>query len=279
MSAIRAHDGARTEGDPVTDASPAHPPAAPLRDTSAVVELRQYTLHPGQREVLVELFERELVESQETVGMRVLGQFRDLDRPDRFVWLRGFPDMASRGRGLAAFYGGLVWKAHRTAANATMIDSDDVLLLRPADAESGFVLPSRRAPLGGAPTPASLVVVTLYLLARAVDGGFVHFFDTQVAPVMIGAGAPPLARLLTKYAENDFTALPVRTGVNVFVWFASFDGPSAHADHLTRLARTLAWTEGVWPELSRRLVVPPERLRLEPTPRSLVGRAPGARRT
>ncbi|MGH2474717.1 MAG: NIPSNAP family protein, partial [Candidatus Limnocylindrales bacterium] len=73
-----------------------------------VVELRQYTLHAGQRDVLVELFDREFVESQEAVGMELIGQFRDLDRPDRFVWLRGFPDMERRRRALEAFYGGPV---------------------------------------------------------------------------------------------------------------------------------------------------------------------------
>jgi hypothetical protein len=44
-----------------------------------IVELRQYTLHQGQREVLIELFDREFVESQEALGMDVIGQFRDLD--------------------------------------------------------------------------------------------------------------------------------------------------------------------------------------------------------
>jgi hypothetical protein len=96
-----------------------------------VVELRQYTLHPGQRDVLISLFDREFVESQEAVGMTVLGQFRDLDDPDRFVWLRGFDDMPHRAEALGRFYGGPIWKAHREQANATMIDSDDVLLLRP----------------------------------------------------------------------------------------------------------------------------------------------------
>jgi hypothetical protein len=33
--------------------------------TARVVELRQYTLRPGQREDLIELFERELIEPQE----------------------------------------------------------------------------------------------------------------------------------------------------------------------------------------------------------------------
>ena len=104
----------------------------PTTDPHAIVELRQYTLHPQQREVLIDLFDREFVETQEALGMRVLGQFRDLDRPDQFVWLRGFADMPARQRALEGFYGGPVWAAHRHAANATMIDSDNVHLLRSA---------------------------------------------------------------------------------------------------------------------------------------------------
>jgi hypothetical protein len=111
-----------------------------------VVELRQYRLHPGQREVLISLFDRELVETQEAVGMAVLGQFRDLDDPDRFVWLRGFDDMPRRAQALRRFYGGPVWAAHKNQANATMIDSDDVLLLRPVTARSGFPVPAARPP-------------------------------------------------------------------------------------------------------------------------------------
>src|SRR6478672_4727400 len=97
-----------------------------------VLELRQYTLKPGQRDTLIDLFERHFVESQEAAGMTLVGQFRDRRRPDRFVWLRGFPDMEHRHQALEAFYGGPVWSAHRSAANGTMVDSSDVLLLRPA---------------------------------------------------------------------------------------------------------------------------------------------------
>ena len=55
-----------------------------------VIELRQYT-PPGQRDVLIDLFDRHFVESQEAAGMTIVGQFRDRRRPDRFVWIRGFP--------------------------------------------------------------------------------------------------------------------------------------------------------------------------------------------
>src|SRR5215813_2497817 len=94
-----------------------------------VVELRQYSLVPGKREILVDLFEREFIESQEATGMTIIGIFRDLRNPDCFVWLRGFADMPARAQALQGFYGGPVWKKHRETANATMIDSDNVLLL------------------------------------------------------------------------------------------------------------------------------------------------------
>ncbi|GAA0368607.1 hypothetical protein GCM10009541_08830 [Micromonospora gifhornensis] len=95
-----------------------------------IVELRRYTLRAGRRDELIDLFDREFVETQEELGMAVLGQFRDLDRPDQFVWLRGFADMPSRRTALTAFYTGPVWAKHGPAANDTMLDFDNVLLLR-----------------------------------------------------------------------------------------------------------------------------------------------------
>ena len=35
--------------------------------------------------------------------MTLVGQFRDLDNPDRFVWLRGFADMTTRAQALERF--------------------------------------------------------------------------------------------------------------------------------------------------------------------------------
>ena len=115
---------------------------------SPVVELRQYTLHEGKVDALIDLFEGELIEGQEQVGMTVIGQFRDLDRPHMFVWLRGFDSMSARKAALADSYGGPVWAAHRNAANATMIDSDDVLLLKPAWSTAEFDLSASQAASG-----------------------------------------------------------------------------------------------------------------------------------
>lgn len=236
-------------------------------DPSQVLELRQYTLHPGQRDALIGLFDREFVESQEAVGMRVIGQFRDLDAADRFVWLRGFPDLASRAAPLEAFYGGPVWQANRDAANATMIDSDDVLLLRPVDPDAGFVLPAVRA--AAAEPAGGLIAATIALLRAPADDAFVRWFDAEAGPILAAAGAPPLARFRTEYGKNAFPRLPVREGEHAFVWFASFAGGGALEAHRAELARSPAWRR-VAGELAARCGSPPHELRLAPTARSLL---------
>lgn len=43
----------------------------------SLLELRQYTLRPGQRDALITLFDQHFVEAQEAVGMHIVGQFRD----------------------------------------------------------------------------------------------------------------------------------------------------------------------------------------------------------
>ncbi len=233
---------------------------------SPIVELRQYTLHPGQRDLLIELFDREFVETQEACGATILGQFRDLDNPDRFVWLRGFDTMPARAEALAQFYGGSAWKAHSAEANATMIDSDNVLLLRPVSAMHGFPAPqASRAPVTAVETPPSIIVATIYYDDRPFDADFLHFFDDRLRPALAAAGIVPLAYFSTEYAENTFPALPVRTGEHVFVWFARFTSASdAHAAE-DRLARLDAL-----PELTVMTSGAPDRLRLTPTARSLL---------
>ncbi|WUW25638.1 NIPSNAP family protein [Streptomyces sp. NBC_01463] len=161
----------------------------------SVVELRQYTLHPEARETLTELFEREFVTGQQSAGITVGGRFRDLDDPDRFVWLRAFPDMAHRRRALEAFYTGPVWREFRDAANATMVDSDDVLLLRGP---------------GYTPPPAAREVLAT-ICHPADAAGFEAYAARHLGPEH--------ALHRTEHAENDYPLLPVRTGEEVRVWF------------------------------------------------------------
>ncbi|MCV7194465.1 NIPSNAP family protein [Mycolicibacterium brumae] len=98
-----------------------------------LLELRQYTVRRGAREEFIELFESELVDPQQALGIQVLGQFRDLNDPDRFVWLRAFPGLTERARALGAFYvDSAAWKTHGGAATSLLADFTDVRLLRVA---------------------------------------------------------------------------------------------------------------------------------------------------
>jgi NIPSNAP len=209
-----------------------------LENCCPIVELRQYTLHPEKRDVLIDLFDREFVESQEALGMKIIGQFRHLNNPNRFVWLRGFRDMPSRAQALKDFYGGPIWKAHREAANATMIDSDNVLLLHPATPTSGFAFGNKERPrMGSNEARRELIVATIHYLDAPADGGFVEFFETTVEPAVIGSGAIVLAYFVTEHSENTFPALPVREGENVFVWFARFDDSAAYGRYTAALTK------------------------------------------
>jgi hypothetical protein len=236
-----------------------------------VVELRQYTLRQGRRDELAGLFDRELVEPQEALGMVLLGQFRDLDDPDRFVWLRGFDNLPGRAEALTSFYSGPVWKAHSNQANATMVDVSDVLLLRPVTRHTGFPAPvAARPPVTHTEPPGSVILATIYHRDHPFDEEFADFFDRRVSPELVATGATPLARLQTEHAENTFPALPVRAGENAFGWFARFPSPAHLSDHLCRLEGSDQWQDQVFPALSRRLNGAPQRLRLAPTARSML---------
>ena len=229
----------------------------------SVVELRQYTLHPGLRAELVELFERALLEPQERAGIRVLGQFEDLDRPERFVWFRGFADMPARRAALASFYEGPVWRAHRDAANATMVDSDDVLLLRPVVPAGGFPRrSSRRAP--GA-DPGRILVRILH---RAPGADLLPLCTERVTPVLEAAGATVLAWLESERSRNDFPRLPVREDADVVVCVSALADAEALRRHHSLLAADPRWVEELAPLLRSRLAADPEQRVLRATPRS-----------
>jgi hypothetical protein len=232
----------------------------------AVVELRQYTLRPGQRDVLIDLFDEHFVESQESVGMTVIGQFRDRRRADRFVWLRGFPDMEARHEALEAFYGGPVWAARKAVANDTMLEFDDVLLLRPARPETAF-----RVHPGGARTshdhgPAT-VLAGIYPMPQPVDAALVSRFERQVARILEANDIRIEGLFVTEPARNTFSILPVREGENVLVWFGTMEGGSPEREWLERIAdATILGNQRV------------SLLELEPTSRSTLGNGAHAAR-
>jgi len=238
-----------------------------MRPRDEVVELRNYLMHPRQRDALIDIFERHFIEPQEALGANVLGSFRNLDDPDRFVWLRGFADLDARFGALDGFYTSDVWKTHRESANATMITSSDVLLLRPITGDLTRD-PTTRAPMG-APAPASLIVVTTYFLAPYEDEAFGALFAHQAAPVLEETGAAVWATLASEHSANTYPRLPVRENDTVFVSVARFPSVAAFDAHSAALDASSAWRT-LKPLLDRALVAPTLTLRLQPTARSLL---------
>jgi quinol monooxygenase YgiN len=242
------------------------------QSADTVFELRQYTLHPGQRDVLVDVFDDTFVEGQEAVGMRIVGQYRDLDDPDRLVWLRGFADMEARKEALTTFYSGPVWKAHGRVAAGTMVDSDNVLLLRPLRPDTAFAPSTLKLPPPGTRGPGKgVLVASIVYVERNTPSEFGEFFQSQLQPPweQAGGSAGPsiIAQMVSEHSPNTYPALPVREKENVFVWFSLFPDQAAADEHQRTLAQSMQWREaaGQLAAWTHRKI---ETLRLEPTARS-----------
>lgn len=234
-----------------------------------VLELRQYKTLPGRRDELINLWEGEFVESQEALGMGLPGQFRDVDDPSRFTWLRTFATMNDRDRALSRFYYGEHWAQFRQQANATIFDNDNVLLLRPAAAGRGLILNSApRPPVGSAPA-SSLVIVTIHYLWRPPSQDFVAFFRDNYRPALERAGYQVLGEYIPESEPNNFPRLPVRQHENVFVWIARFDDAQSFAQSERRLRHDPAWSaiDTQLRDLEERTK---QELHLAPTSRSLL---------
>ena len=109
------------------------PLAPPHGAANRVLEIRIYRIRQGKRDAFAEFFNTKTVAPQEADGMRVLGQFKDLEDDDCFVWLRGFPDLETRDLRKAAFYEGELWlKRLEEEAFAMIEDYSNVWLVTPA---------------------------------------------------------------------------------------------------------------------------------------------------
>ena len=104
--------------------------------------------------------------------------------------------LAARLAALEDFYDSDLWWSHRDAVNATLVDSDNVLLLN-AVVEPHAV---------GEPGIYTAVIWPYADLAEDLS--------TREETV---------ALLVTEHSENDFPRLPVREGENVVVWLAAGD--------------------------------------------------------
>lgn len=183
----------------------------------SVIELRRYTLVEGAAKRFSRSFETWFPEAFQQLGALVLGHFFERGAVERFTWLRGYPDMAARAAVNTAFYDGPVWREHKATLNQWILDSDDVLLLRPLNEGSAIPAIASVDPVaepdgaGGIAVLQILPVLEGQLIecAQAADPWFASYQGRGVAEAGI---------LATLDEANNFPRHPIRTDGTYLVW-------------------------------------------------------------
>ena len=100
-----------------------------------IIEMRTYKTKPGKRTQFLEIFESKSVPAHQAIGMKILGPFLSVEDPDTFFFMRGFPDLESRGPLKDRFYEGELWKRELEQKLMPMLEKYDVVLV---EAEGGL---------------------------------------------------------------------------------------------------------------------------------------------
>ncbi|MGZ4808831.1 MAG: NIPSNAP family protein [Thermoanaerobaculia bacterium] len=93
-----------------------------------IVEVRTYRIKAGRRDEFIRFFDTRTAPAQRALGMKLLGPLLDVENPDVFVFLRGFPSLDERDAMKNAFYEGAEWKEELEAIAMPMIDSYTVVV-------------------------------------------------------------------------------------------------------------------------------------------------------
>ena len=227
-----------------------------------VIEFRRYTIRDGEREHFAQYFENYFPEAFQQLGAIAVGQFLERGESSRFTWLRAFHTMDDRAKVNALFYYGPLWKEHSATLNSLMIDSDNVLLLRPLSRDRGIAVLPAVDPVKEEKGAQGIIVAEIF----PVKPGNVDAFAQQAESTFSRyreAGAREAAVLVTLDAPNNFPQLPVRTDGPYLVWLGIVENESSLKSftHLLESAQQSLNTTGL-------LRAAPEIVVLDPTKRS-----------
>lgn len=233
------------------------------REGFQVVELRRYIMKEGERDHFVRTFESWFPEAFQQLGAIAFGQFLERGNPAAFFWLRGFRDIDARAVVNAAFYYGPLWKEHRTAMNDRLVDSDNVLLLRPLSPERGVLVLPAVDPIAEADGAHGVAVAQIF----AIREKSVEAFAKQAEATFAGyreAGVREAGVLVTLDVPNNFPQLPVRNDGPYVVWLGIMKGDKTLLERFEGLASESARTL----EATGLLRGTPELVILDPAKRS-----------
>jgi hypothetical protein len=200
-----------------------------------VIEFRRYTVKEGERERFAEYFESYFPEAFQQMGAMAFGQFFERKNPVGFTWMRGFKNTDARAVINAGFYYGPLWREHAFTMNSLMVDSDNVLLLRPLNPERGVTVLPSVDPVTERKGAQGVVVAQIF----AVKANSVDAFAQEAEAAFAGyraAGAREAGVLVTLDAPNNFPQLPVRTDGPYLVWLGIVKDNQALETQFTPLA-------------------------------------------
>lgn len=200
-----------------------------------VIEFRRYTVKEGEREHFAEYFESYFPEAFQQMGAIAFGQFFERKNPVMFTWMRGFKNTDARAVINAGFYYGPLWREHALTMNRLMVDSTNVLLLRPLNPERGVAVLPSVDPVAERKGAQGVVVAQIF----AVKANSVDAFAQQAEATFAGyraAGAREAGVLVTLDTPNNFPQLPVRTDGPYLVWLGVVKDNQALETQFTPLA-------------------------------------------
>jgi hypothetical protein len=227
-----------------------------------VIELRRYTIKAGERQHFADYFESFFPEAFEQIGAIAFGQFLERKDSSRFTWLRGFHSLDDRAALNAAFYDGPLWKEHKATMNGILDDSDDVLLLRPLDPESGIPVLPAVDPVRATQVARGVVAAQIFAVKPGAVDAFARHAEGTFAGYR-GAGAREAGVLATLDVPNNFPRHPIRTDGPFLVWLGIFED-----DRALESVRPLAERAATDLSGTGLLRSEPEWVILEPTRRS-----------
>lgn len=200
-----------------------------------VIEFRRYIVKEGEREYFAEYFESYFPEAFQQLGAIAFGQFFERQNPVRFTWIRGFKNTDARAITNARFYYGPLWKEHRSTMNSLLVDSDDVLLLRPLDGEHGIPVFPAVDPIKEENGAQGVVLAQIFGVKPNNVDVFAQHAEATFASYR-AAGAREAGILVTLDAPNNFPQLPVRTDGPYLVWIGIVKDHKTLQEQLTPLA-------------------------------------------
>jgi len=191
-------------------------PSTPLNNFQ-VIEFRRYTIKEGGREHFAQYFESYFPEAFQQLGAIAAGSFFERGNQTGFTWIRGFHTIEARAVVNGTFYYGPVWKEHKKTLNDLIIDSDNVMLLRPLSPERGVTILPAVDPVTEANGAQGIVVAEIF----AVKANSVEAFAKEAEATFAryrAAGVREAGVLVTLDVTNNFPQLPIRTDGPYLVW-------------------------------------------------------------